>query len=212
MNWQRGKSRCGPPPRAWGITTVLPLLMPVTSTSIMSAHQAPILPCNVDSCCNLLRIVSLTQCCGQVQLFSWSDDWCYVWPLRWPLFVINCANVSLCIPSHLQVLRDFRVPEGVAPDSVDAGGDGEVLVVLDLNTDTQLLEAGIAREVVNRYVCMHGPLCRSLLSKDFRTQSGGWSVIWIRATVGLGVLATMYAVLFISLYTYLVDYACIRGW
>jgi isoleucyl-tRNA synthetase len=48
------------------------------------------------------------------------------------------------------VRRDFRVPEGVAPGDVDANGDGEVLVALDLRTDEGLESAGLAREVVNR--------------------------------------------------------------
>lgn len=33
---------------------------------------------------------------------------------------------------------------------MDANGDGEVLAVLDLGTDESLVEAGLAREVVNR--------------------------------------------------------------
>eukprot|EP00955_Chlamydomonas_euryale_P075003 362190-Chlamydomonas_euryale.AAC.3 len=32
----------------------------------------------------------------------------------------------------MQVLRDFRVPDGVSPDDIDANGDGEVLAVLNL--------------------------------------------------------------------------------
>lgn len=50
-----------------------------------------------------------------------------------------------------QVLRDFKAPDGVGPDDMDAGGDGEVLVVLDLRMDDSLLDAGLAREVVNRF-------------------------------------------------------------
>ena len=50
----------------------------------------------------------------------------------------------------MQVLRDFRLPEGASEDDVDANGDGEVLAVLDLGTDDSLVEAGLAREVVNR--------------------------------------------------------------
>jgi hypothetical protein len=49
------------------------------------------------------------------------------------------------------VLRDFRAPEGVAADALDAAGDGEVLVVVDLRSDASLVEAGVAREVVNRW-------------------------------------------------------------
>ena len=33
---------------------------------------------------------------------------------------------------------------------MDANGDGEVLAVLDLGTDESLVEAGLAREVINR--------------------------------------------------------------
>lgn len=51
---------------------------------------------------------------------------------------------------RVQVLRDFRLPEGASEDDVDANGDGEVLAVLDLGTDDSLVEAGLAREVVNR--------------------------------------------------------------
>lgn len=50
----------------------------------------------------------------------------------------------------LQVLRDFKLPEGASGDDIDANGDGEVLAVLDLGTDESLVEAGLAREVVNR--------------------------------------------------------------
>jgi hypothetical protein len=55
-------------------------------------------------------------------------------------------------PAPSQVLRDFRAPEGVAADALDAAGDGEVLVVVDLRSDPSLVEAGVAREVVNRWV------------------------------------------------------------
>ncbi|KAL3138515.1 hypothetical protein ABBQ32_006299 [Trebouxia sp. C0010 RCD-2024] len=51
---------------------------------------------------------------------------------------------------EIRVLRDFRLPEGASEDDVDANGDGEVLAVLDLGTDDSLVEAGLAREVVNR--------------------------------------------------------------
>ena len=50
----------------------------------------------------------------------------------------------------MQILRDFRLPEGASGDNIDANGDGEVLAVLDLGTDESLVEAGLAREVVNR--------------------------------------------------------------
>ncbi|PRW58449.1 isoleucine--tRNA cytoplasmic isoform B [Chlorella sorokiniana] len=50
----------------------------------------------------------------------------------------------------LKILRDFQPPAGTKPEEVDAAGDGEVLVVMDLRPDEELLAAGLAREVVNR--------------------------------------------------------------
>ena len=50
----------------------------------------------------------------------------------------------------MQILRDFKLSEGTSEEDVDANGDGEVLAVLDLGTDDSLVEAGLAREVVNR--------------------------------------------------------------
>ena len=47
-------------------------------------------------------------------------------------------------------MRDYKLLEGINADDVDANGDGEVLAVLDLGTDESLVEAGLAREVVNR--------------------------------------------------------------
>lgn len=52
--------------------------------------------------------------------------------------------------TSLQVVRDFRVPDGVSPDEIDADGDGEVLAVLNLLADSELAQAGLAREVVSR--------------------------------------------------------------
>jgi isoleucyl-tRNA synthetase len=52
----------------------------------------------------------------------------------------------------MQVVRSFKPPEGVAPGEVDAAGDGEVLVVLDLAQQDDLVEQGLARELVNRWV------------------------------------------------------------
>ncbi|KAG1672606.1 hypothetical protein FOA52_002086 [Chlamydomonas sp. UWO 241] len=51
----------------------------------------------------------------------------------------------------IKVMRDFRVPDGVNPDDIDANGDGEVLAVLNLEVDKELAAAGVAREVVNRF-------------------------------------------------------------
>eukprot|EP01024_Parvocaulis_polyphysoides_P013665 TRINITY_DN15369_c0_g1_i3.p1 TRINITY_DN15369_c0_g1~~TRINITY_DN15369_c0_g1_i3.p1 ORF type:complete len:396 (+),score=64.95 TRINITY_DN15369_c0_g1_i3:88-1188(+) len=53
--------------------------------------------------------------------------------------------------SEINVKRDFKLPEGSDASEMDANGDGEVLAVLDLKVDTELIEAGIAREVVNRF-------------------------------------------------------------
>lgn len=48
------------------------------------------------------------------------------------------------------MLRDFKAPDDVPADEIDANGDGEVLVVLNLQVDRGLVTAGVAREVVNR--------------------------------------------------------------
>ncbi|KAG6551039.1 hypothetical protein Mapa_007272 [Marchantia paleacea] len=50
----------------------------------------------------------------------------------------------------IKVHRDFKAPDGVKKEDADAGGDGDVLVVLDLRPDDSLQEAGFAREIVNR--------------------------------------------------------------
>lgn len=53
--------------------------------------------------------------------------------------------------SDIVIKRDFKAPPGTKPGSMDAAGDGDVLVVLDLEVDEGLLKAGMAREMVNRY-------------------------------------------------------------
>ncbi|PON74964.1 Isoleucine-tRNA ligase [Parasponia andersonii] len=50
----------------------------------------------------------------------------------------------------IKVVRDFRRPDGKTEKEVDAAGDGDVLVILDLCPDQSLFEAGVAREIVNR--------------------------------------------------------------
>uniref|UniRef100_A0A061R806 isoleucine--tRNA ligase n=1 Tax=Tetraselmis sp. GSL018 TaxID=582737 RepID=A0A061R806_9CHLO len=55
------------------------------------------------------------------------------------------------VAGDIRVARDFKMPEGAKPGEVDAEGDGEVLVVLDMAVDESMLRAGVAREVVNRF-------------------------------------------------------------
>ncbi|XP_021721725.1 isoleucine--tRNA ligase, cytoplasmic-like [Chenopodium quinoa] len=50
----------------------------------------------------------------------------------------------------IKVLRDFKRPDNTTEQEIDAAGDGDVLVILDLHPDESLFEAGVAREVVNR--------------------------------------------------------------
>ncbi|XP_061949688.1 isoleucine--tRNA ligase, cytoplasmic-like isoform X1 [Populus nigra] len=52
--------------------------------------------------------------------------------------------------SDIKVVREFKRPDGLSDREVDAAGDGDVLVILDLRLDESLYEAGVAREVVNR--------------------------------------------------------------
>ncbi|KAK2078938.1 hypothetical protein QBZ16_002628 [Prototheca wickerhamii] len=50
----------------------------------------------------------------------------------------------------LRIVRAFNAGAGEAGSELDAAGDGELLVVVDLSTDERILAAGLAREVVNR--------------------------------------------------------------
>ncbi|GKV22091.1 hypothetical protein SLEP1_g31990 [Rubroshorea leprosula] len=52
--------------------------------------------------------------------------------------------------TDIKVVRDFKRPDGMTDKEIDAAGDGDVLLVLDLHADESLFEAGVAREVVNR--------------------------------------------------------------
>ncbi|XP_027123037.2 isoleucine--tRNA ligase, cytoplasmic [Coffea arabica] len=62
---------------------------------------------------------------------------------------INIATFSLKL-SDIKISRGFRRPDNISDKDMDAAGDGDVLVVLDLRQDESLFEAGVAREVVNR--------------------------------------------------------------
>ena len=72
---------------------------------------------------------------------------CFMHNTAWRGWPVSLANSSV---HDAQVLRDFKLPEGASGDDIDANGDGEVLAVLDLGIDESLVEAGLAREVVNR--------------------------------------------------------------
>ncbi|CAL9203122.1 unnamed protein product [Musa hybrid cultivar] len=52
--------------------------------------------------------------------------------------------------NDIKVLREFKRPADVTEKEIDAAGDGDVLVILDLRADESLFDAGVAREVVNR--------------------------------------------------------------
>ncbi|KDP34784.1 hypothetical protein JCGZ_10564 [Jatropha curcas] len=52
--------------------------------------------------------------------------------------------------ADIKIVREFKRPDGLTEKEVDAAGDGDVLVIMDLRPDESLLEAGVAREVVNR--------------------------------------------------------------
>ncbi|GAV69921.1 tRNA-synt_1 domain-containing protein/Anticodon_1 domain-containing protein [Cephalotus follicularis] len=52
--------------------------------------------------------------------------------------------------TDIKVIREFKRPDGLTEKEIDAAGDGDVLVILDLRPDESLFEAGVAREIVNR--------------------------------------------------------------
>lgn len=58
-----------------------------------------------------------------------------------------CSSPVL-LPTHPLVLPPATI--AAAAEDMDAAGDGEVLVVMDLRSDEGLVAAGLAREVVNR--------------------------------------------------------------
>ncbi|XP_071742036.1 isoleucine--tRNA ligase, cytoplasmic-like isoform X2 [Rutidosis leptorrhynchoides] len=52
--------------------------------------------------------------------------------------------------TDIKIVREFKRPAGVTEEQMDASSDGDVLVIMDLRPDESLVEAGFAREVVNR--------------------------------------------------------------
>nr|VDD40103.1 unnamed protein product [Brassica oleracea] len=52
--------------------------------------------------------------------------------------------------TDIKIVRVFKRPDGLKDTEIDANGDGDVLVLLDLRPDDSLYEAGVAREIVNR--------------------------------------------------------------
>ncbi|CAH8283048.1 unnamed protein product [Eruca vesicaria subsp. sativa] len=52
--------------------------------------------------------------------------------------------------TDIKIVRVFKRPDGLKDTEIDANGDGDVLVLLDLRPDDSLYEAGVSREIVNR--------------------------------------------------------------
>ncbi|VVB01356.1 unnamed protein product [Arabis nemorensis] len=52
--------------------------------------------------------------------------------------------------TDIKIVKVFKLPDGLTDKEIDAAGDGDVLVVLDLRADESLYESGVAREIVNR--------------------------------------------------------------
>ncbi|MCL7047303.1 hypothetical protein MKW94_012610 [Papaver nudicaule] len=52
--------------------------------------------------------------------------------------------------TDIKVIRVFKRPESMGEKEMDATGDSDVLVILDLCPDKSLFEAGVAHEIVNR--------------------------------------------------------------
>ncbi|CAK9141640.1 unnamed protein product [Ilex paraguariensis] len=52
--------------------------------------------------------------------------------------------------ADIKIVRGFKRPDNMTEEEMDAAGDGDVLVILDLRRDESLHEAGVAREIVNR--------------------------------------------------------------
>ncbi|GAA0168628.1 aminoacyl-tRNA synthetase [Lithospermum erythrorhizon] len=50
--------------------------------------------------------------------------------------------------NEIKVVRGFKRPDNIAEEDMDAAGDGDVVVVMDLLPDESLFEAGVAREIL----------------------------------------------------------------
>ncbi|XLS85072.1 hypothetical protein HN51_035238 [Arachis hypogaea] len=50
----------------------------------------------------------------------------------------------------INIIRDFKQPDGTTKEEIDSARDGDILVILDLRPDESFFEAGAAREIVNR--------------------------------------------------------------
>ncbi|CAN8276066.1 unnamed protein product [Cochlearia groenlandica] len=62
---------------------------------------------------------------------------------------VTIANHTLKL-TDIKIVRVFKRPDGLSDNEIDANGDGEVLVILDLRADESLYEAGVSREIVNK--------------------------------------------------------------
>ena len=107
------------------------------------------MPCHAMLCCSIQSYAGNSTLSGAV-LHSLQFG------IHWPIFIFRCGAMFILLVCDakslltVQILRDFKLPKGTSEEDVDANGDGEVLAVLDLGTDDSLVEAGLAREVVNR--------------------------------------------------------------
>ncbi|KAJ0045355.1 hypothetical protein Pint_05423 [Pistacia integerrima] len=65
--------------------------------------------------------------------------------LSW--LILRCIILCLVLLFSIWVVREFKLPDGMTEKDVDAAGDGDILVILDLRPDESQFEASVAREV-----------------------------------------------------------------
>lgn len=53
-------------------------------------------------------------------------------------------------PDEVKIMTEFAMPEGFTEEDLDAAGDGEVLVLVDLRIDEEMIESKTTREIINR--------------------------------------------------------------
>lgn len=53
-------------------------------------------------------------------------------------------------PVEVKIMTEFMMPEGFTEEELDAAGDGEVLVLVDLRVDNDMIESKTTREIINR--------------------------------------------------------------
>ncbi|KAJ4832816.1 hypothetical protein Tsubulata_029176 [Turnera subulata] len=75
--------------------------------------------------------------------------------------IVGMEGMIVAMSMFHVVVREFKRPDCLTEKEIDAAGDGDALVILDLRPDESLYEAGAAREELteNDMLSIQGSLC-----------------------------------------------------